>query len=111
MLPSAAVVLRTSVRLATSNSHTCVRARPDLISMPQPRPLNNSCPRRRFLAQQRSAREIVAQTISSIGSKRDTAAYLKVFTLTSQHFAVIKVGGRHSSGTPRRGLWQYTIAL
>ena len=39
------------------------------------------------------AREIVAQTIRNIGSKRETEAYLKVFTLTSQHFAVIKVGG------------------
>jgi N-acetyl-gamma-glutamyl-phosphate reductase/acetylglutamate kinase len=38
-------------------------------------------------------REIVTQTISNIGSKRETAAYLKRFTLTSQHFAVIKVGG------------------
>ncbi|RSL88608.1 hypothetical protein CEP52_015179 [Fusarium oligoseptatum] len=38
-------------------------------------------------------REIVAQTISNIGSKRETAAYLRVFTVTSQKFAVIKVGG------------------
>jgi N-acetyl-gamma-glutamyl-phosphate reductase/acetylglutamate kinase len=35
----------------------------------------------------------VAQTISNIGSKRETAAYLRVFTVTSQKFAVIKVGG------------------
>lgn len=38
-------------------------------------------------------REIVAQTISNIGSKRETAAYLRVFSNTSQKFAVIKVGG------------------
>ncbi|KAF5973104.1 acetylglutamate kinase n-acetyl-gamma-glutamyl-phosphate reductase precursor (ARG-6) [Fusarium coicis] len=68
MLPSAAVFLRTSVRLATSNSHSCVRARPDLIPMPQPRYLNNSCPRRRFLAQQRSAREVVARLSATLAA-------------------------------------------
>ncbi|KAF5695689.1 arg-6 [Fusarium denticulatum] len=65
MLSAAAVVLRASVHPATSRTFTRVDR----------------------------AREIVAQTISNIGSKRETAAYLRVFTLTSQHFAVIKVGG------------------
>ncbi|KAL7948402.1 acetylglutamate kinase [Trichoderma barbatum] len=38
-------------------------------------------------------REIVAQTISSIGSKREGRQYLKLFTsVSSQKFAVIKVG-------------------
>ncbi|KAF5018429.1 hypothetical protein F66182_9603 [Fusarium sp. NRRL 66182] len=40
------------------------------------------------------AREIVAQTINSIGSKREGEQYLKLFTsVESQKFAVIKVGG------------------
>ncbi|CAG7560744.1 unnamed protein product [Fusarium equiseti] len=39
-------------------------------------------------------REIVAQTINSIGSKREGEQYLKLFTsVESQKFAVIKVGG------------------
>ncbi|KAL5086824.1 Protein arg-6, mitochondrial [Trichoderma cf. simile WF8] len=39
-------------------------------------------------------REIVAQTLSSIGSKREGKQYLKLFTsVDSQKFAVIKVGG------------------
>ncbi|KAM3512171.1 hypothetical protein MY11210_004159 [Beauveria gryllotalpidicola] len=39
-------------------------------------------------------REIVAQTVSSIGSKREGQQYLKLFTsVSSQKFAVIKVGG------------------
>ncbi|UNI13803.1 Protein arg-6, mitochondrial [Purpureocillium takamizusanense] len=40
------------------------------------------------------AREIVIQTLSSIGSKRESEQYLKLFTsVSSQKFAVIKVGG------------------
>jgi acetylglutamate synthase len=39
-------------------------------------------------------REIVAQAVSSIGSKREGQQYLKLFTsVSSQKFAVIKVGG------------------
>ncbi|KAF4124463.1 N-acetyl-gamma-glutamyl-phosphate reductase / acetylglutamate kinase [Geosmithia morbida] len=39
-------------------------------------------------------REIVAQTVSSIGSRREGQQYLKLFTsVSSQKFAVIKVGG------------------
>lgn len=39
-------------------------------------------------------REIVAQALSSIGSKREGQQYLKLFTsVSSQKFAVIKVGG------------------
>ncbi|EEU46966.1 uncharacterized protein NECHADRAFT_103816 [Fusarium vanettenii 77-13-4] len=39
-------------------------------------------------------REIVAQTVSSIGSKREGQQYLKLFTsVSSKKFAVIKVGG------------------
>ncbi|KAM5346780.1 hypothetical protein ACJ41O_009785 [Fusarium nematophilum] len=38
-------------------------------------------------------REIVAQAINSIGSKREGQQYLKLFTSVSQKFAVIKVGG------------------
>jgi N-acetyl-gamma-glutamyl-phosphate reductase/acetylglutamate kinase len=39
-------------------------------------------------------REIVSQTLSSIGSKRESQQYLQLFTsVSSQKFAVIKVGG------------------
>lgn len=39
-------------------------------------------------------REIVAQTLNSIGSKREAEVYTKLFTsVSSQRFAVIKVGG------------------
>ncbi|KAF5687615.1 acetylglutamate kinase n-acetyl-gamma-glutamyl-phosphate reductase precursor (ARG-6) [Fusarium circinatum] len=94
MLPAAAVVLRTSVHLATHRTLTHVSA-PALTSF---RCLNRALSTTHALAAASSlnrdrAREIVAQTISNIESKRETAAYLKVFTLTSQHFAVIKVGG------------------
>ncbi|KAF5611853.1 acetylglutamate kinase n-acetyl-gamma-glutamyl-phosphate reductase precursor (ARG-6) [Fusarium subglutinans] len=94
MLPTAAAVLRASVRPAASRTLTRVSA-PTLTSI---RCLNRALSTTHALAAASSlnrdrAREIVAQTISNIGSKRETAAYLKVFTLTSQHFAVIKVGG------------------
>ncbi|KAF5713715.1 acetylglutamate kinase n-acetyl-gamma-glutamyl-phosphate reductase precursor (ARG-6) [Fusarium mundagurra] len=94
MLPAAAVVLRASVRPATFRTLTRVSA-PAVTSI---RCLNRALSTTHALAAASSlnrdrAREIVAQTISNIGSKRETAAYLKVFTLTSQHFAVIKVGG------------------
>ncbi|KAF5971415.1 putative acetylglutamate kinase/n-acetyl-gamma-glutamyl-phosphate reductase precursor (ARG-6) [Fusarium bulbicola] len=94
MLPAAAVVLRTSVHLATHRTLTRVSA----TALTSFRCLNRALSTTHALAAASSlnrdrAREIVAQTISNIDSKRETAAYLKVFTLTSQHFAVIKVGG------------------
>ncbi|RBQ69509.1 hypothetical protein FVER14953_09768 [Fusarium verticillioides] len=94
MLPSTAVILRTSARLATSQTLTRVSA-PSLTSF---RCLNRGLSIFHALAAAFSlnrdrAREIEAQTVSNIDSKRETAAYLKVFTLTSEHFAVIKVGG------------------
>ncbi|KAF5619042.1 acetylglutamate kinase n-acetyl-gamma-glutamyl-phosphate reductase precursor (ARG-6) [Fusarium sp. NRRL 52700] len=94
MLPAASAALRASIRPATSRTLTRVSA-PALTSI---RCRNRALSTTRALAAASSlnrdrAREIVAQTISNIGSKRETAAYLKVFTLTSQHFAVIKVGG------------------
>ncbi|QGI75260.1 unnamed protein product [Fusarium fujikuroi] len=94
MLPAAAVALRTSVRPATSRGLPRVFA-PALTSI---RCLNRALSTTQALSAASSlnrdrAREIVAQTLSNIGSKRETAAYLKVFTLASQNFAVIKVGG------------------
>ncbi|KAM0559297.1 hypothetical protein ACHAPJ_004315 [Fusarium lateritium] len=94
MMLAAGIVLRTSVRLATFRTLTRVSA-PALTSI---RCLNRALSTTHALAAASSlnggrAREIVAQTIRNIGSKRETEAYLKVFTLTSQHFAVIKVGG------------------
>ncbi|KAM0351551.1 hypothetical protein ACHAPU_002558 [Fusarium lateritium] len=94
MLPAAGIVLRTSLRPATSRTLTrvsapaltSIRCRNRAFSTTHARAVASSLNRDR-------AREIVAQTIRNIGSKRETAAYLKVFTLTSQRFAVIKVGG------------------
>lgn len=62
-----------------------------LASAPRLRPLSTTAPR--ALPRDR-AREIVIQTLSSIGSKRESEQYLKLFTsVSSQRFAVIKVGG------------------
>ncbi|KAF5027436.1 hypothetical protein F66182_457 [Fusarium sp. NRRL 66182] len=95
MLPAAAIGLRTSVRLATSRTLTRVSAAPALTST---RCLHRALSTTHSLAaasllNRDRAREIMAHTIRNIGSKRETEAYLKVFTLASQHFAVIKVGG------------------
>ncbi|KAF5680603.1 n-acetyl-gamma-glutamyl-phosphate reductase [Fusarium heterosporum] len=94
MLPAAGIALRASVRPATSRIVTRVSA-PALTSI---RCRNRALSTTHALSaasllNRDRAREIVAQTIRNIGSKRETAAYLKVFTLTSQNFAVIKVGG------------------
>ncbi|PNP77746.1 hypothetical protein FNYG_08827 [Fusarium nygamai] len=82
MLPAAAVVLRASVRPATSQTFTRLSAS----ALTSIRCLNRALSTTHAIAAASSlnrdrAREIVAQTISNIGSKRETAAYLKVFTL------------------------------
>lgn len=61
-------------------------------------------------------REIVAQTVSSIGSKREGQQYLKLFTsVSSQKFAVIKVGGAiltdHLEELCRSLLFLYELGL
>ncbi|KAI6782571.1 Protein arg-like protein [Emericellopsis cladophorae] len=61
-------------------------------------------------------REIVAQTVSSIGSKREGQQYLKLFTsVSSQKFAVIKVGGailtEHLDELCRSLLFLYELGL
>ncbi|RDA86051.1 hypothetical protein CP532_1271 [Ophiocordyceps camponoti-leonardi (nom. inval.)] len=61
-------------------------------------------------------REIVAQTVSSIGSKREGQQYLKLFTsVSSQKFAVIKVGGailtHHIDELCRSLLFLYELGL
>lgn len=57
------------------------------------RRLSTTQPAASFPAPDRT-REIVIQTVSSIGSKREGQQYLKLFTsVSSQRFAVIKVGG------------------
>ena len=72
--------IRSTPRLAITNSST-VRA----LSTTKARALPPARDR---------TREIVAQTVSSIGSKREGQQYLKLFTsVESQKFAVIKVGG------------------
>lgn len=61
-------------------------------------------------------REIVRQTVSSIGSKREGQQYLKLFTsVSSQKFAVIKVGGAiltdHLDELCRSLLFLYELGL
>ncbi|KAJ4254297.1 Protein arg-6, mitochondrial [Fusarium torreyae] len=61
-------------------------------------------------------REIVAQTINSIGSRREGEQYLKLFTsVESQKFAVIKVGGAiltdHLDELCRSMLFLYELGL
>lgn len=61
-------------------------------------------------------REIVVQTVSSIGSKREGQQYLKLFTsVSSQKFAVIKVGGAiltdHLDELCRSLLFLYELGL
>jgi N-acetyl-gamma-glutamyl-phosphate reductase/acetylglutamate kinase len=62
-------------------------------------------------------REIVAQAVSSIGSKREANQYLKLFTEVSpqQQFAVIKVGGailhEHLDELCRSLLFLYKLGL
>ena len=95
MLSAASVALRAGARRAVARSGSVATA-PKSIN----RCLNNcrSLSTTRSLATPSPARdrtrEIVAQTVSSIGSKREGQQYLKLFTsVSSQKFAVIKVGG------------------
>ncbi|KAI9149165.1 Acetylglutamate kinase [Paramyrothecium foliicola] len=60
-------------------------------------------------------REIVAQAVSSIGSKREARAYLSLFKTASSPFAVIKVGGailrEHLDELCRSILFLYELGL
>lgn len=61
-------------------------------------------------------REVIAQTVSSIGSKRESQQYLQLFTsVSSQKFAVIKVGGailsEHLDELCRSLLFLYELGL
>ncbi|KFG82767.1 arg-6 protein [Metarhizium anisopliae] len=87
-----------SLSTARQNAASRPTARAATPSLTSTRSLNSAVPTTSALSAASSPtssriREIVAQTISNIGSKRETAAYLRVFTVTDQQFAVIKVGG------------------
>ncbi|KAH6603836.1 N-acetyl-gamma-glutamyl-phosphate reductase [Trichoderma cornu-damae] len=96
MLPPAAVVFRAGARWPTSQA---LLSRALASASTSTRCLNRAlstthAPATAFSPTTDRTREIVAQTVSSIGSKREGQQYLKLFTtVSSQKFAVIKVGG------------------
>ncbi|KAG5973467.1 Protein arg-6, mitochondrial [Claviceps digitariae] len=96
MLSVTAAVSRAGFRRAASRAASPVVAAPIKIRIPNIalcRALSTTGPLAAPPARDRT-REIVAQTINSIGSKREGQQYLKLFTsVSSQKFAVIKVGG------------------
>ncbi|KAF5543578.1 n-acetyl-gamma-glutamyl-phosphate reductase [Fusarium napiforme] len=82
---------RVAPRVARSNVKTA--APTALRSLNANRTLSTTKALTSFSGRDRT-REIVAQTINSIGSRREGEQYLKLFTsVESQKFAVIKVGG------------------
>lgn len=119
MLSAAAVALRAGARpsasrvlsqsLARASAPAAIQCRNRAFST-TPAPATAS-----YLPVDRT-REIVAQTISSIGSKREGQQYLKLFTtVSSQKFAVIKVGGAilrdHLDDLCRSLLFLYELGL
>ncbi|KYK58013.1 N-acetyl-gamma-glutamyl-phosphate reductase [Drechmeria coniospora] len=103
MLSAAAVAARAGSRRAASRPAALAAAPTRLRCGPRPlargpcrslpRALSTTSAAASPPARDRT-REIVAQTVSSIGSKREGQQYLKLFTsVSSQKFAVIKVGG------------------
>ncbi|KAK5991123.1 N-acetyl-gamma-glutamyl-phosphate reductase [Cladobotryum mycophilum] len=95
MLSATSVALRAGTRRAVSRAGA-VASVPNLFRS-QTLAYRRSLSLTRHLASPPArdrTREIVAQTVSSIGSKREGQQYLKLFTsVSSQKFAVIKVGG------------------
>ncbi|KAG6014538.1 Protein arg-6, mitochondrial [Claviceps lovelessii] len=95
MLSATAAVTRAGFRRAAPRAASSVAAQTK-IRIPNIalcRALSTTGPMAAPPARDRT-REIVAQTINSIGSKREGQQYLKLFTsVSSQKFAVIKVGG------------------
>ncbi|KHN98040.1 Acetylglutamate kinase [Metarhizium album ARSEF 1941] len=126
MLPPVAAVFRVGARRAASRalSRMPVSASASA-SAPAPAPSSARSPNRalsttRALAAASSptrdrTREIVAQTVSSIGSKREAKQYLELFSTVSQNFAVIKVGGailrEHLDELCRSLLFLYELGL
>lgn len=110
MLSAAAVAIRAGARRAAPRHiRFAVAARGTT------RAFTNSRIAAATLARDRT-REIVAQTVSSIGSKREGQQYLKLFTsVDSQKFAVIKVGGailtEHLDELCRSLLFLYELGL
>ena len=102
MLSATSVALRAGARRAACRSRLGACA-PTKIRCLNAGSSSNSSSSSRNLSTTRAAasppardrtREIVAQTVSSIGSRREGQQYLKLFTsVSSQKFAVIKVGG------------------
>jgi len=97
MLSAASVALRAGAR------RSAPAVRRSIAAPKSTRALNNTARRSLSTTTKAAAaaapardrtREIVAQTVSSIGSRREGQQYLKLFTsVSSQKFAVIKVGG------------------
>lgn len=98
MLSAAAVAVRAGARWAAPRTVARTVARAGALSA-QTQCLNDyrALSTTRALAMPHArdrTREIVAQAVSSIGSKREGQQYLKLFTsVSSKQFAVIKVGG------------------
>lgn len=96
-------MLSTSVRALRAGARRCIRL--PAVSTPAAGPAIAGarlaeCARRAALSTSTkqltdlSTRGIVIQTLSSVGSKREVQQYLSHFTsVSSQRFAVIKVGG------------------
>ncbi|KAL6905007.1 Aspartate/glutamate/uridylate kinase [Trichoderma evansii] len=116
---AAAVVFKAGARRSSARAFSLSRAR-------APAPISTRCLNRAFstthtltntswLPADRT-REIVTQTLSSIGSRREGQQYLKLFTtVSSQKFAVIKVGGAilqdHLDDLCRSILFLYELGL
>ncbi|KAK4219040.1 protein arg-6, mitochondrial [Rhypophila decipiens] len=89
MLSACAVALRAGARRSVRRLPTRARVLPVTAARLQ-RQLSTSTARTTDL----SARGMIIQTLSSVGSKREVQQYLSLFTgVSSQRFAVIKVGG------------------
>ncbi|KAM0453455.1 hypothetical protein ACHAO4_005048 [Trichoderma viride] len=119
MLSAAAVALRAGARpsasRALSQSLARASAPASIQSLSRGFSTSHALAAASYLPADRT-REIVAQTVSSIGSKREGQQYLKLFTtVSSQKFAVIKVGGAilrdHLDDLCRSLLFLYELGL
>ncbi|PHH93003.1 hypothetical protein CDD83_2492 [Cordyceps sp. RAO-2017] len=112
---AASTALRAGCRRAVPRAATAAPRRLRCSRRLLCRSLSTARPLAAPLARDRT-REIVAQTVSSIGSKREGQQYLKLFTsVSSQRFAVIKVGGailtEHLAELCRSLLFLYELGL
>lgn len=96
MLPATTATLRAGARQAATRASAAISATSTKTAY-KPATFRRALSQTRILASPPArdrTREIVAQAVSSIGSRREGEQYLKLFTsVSSQKFAVIKVGG------------------